>query len=90
MNLKWEYNKIRKDYTAKANLTDFSIWVNISHDQILVNVDDDDDSFSYGKFTDTVNLEERLKEVEAILDSTSTENLVDFCSQLMSTVKALK
>ena len=90
MNLNWEYNKIRKDYTAKTELSVFSIWINVSTDQILINVDDDNDSFSYGKFVSTTDLEKRLKEIESTLDSTTTENLVDFCAQLMTAINKVK
>ena len=90
MNLNWEYNKIRKDYTAKTELSVFSIWINVSTDQILINVDDDNDSFSYGKFVSTVDLEKRLKEIESTLDNVTTENLVDFCAQLMTAINKVK
>lgn len=90
MTLNWEYNKVRKDYTARAELAAFSIWINVSADQILVNVDDDNDSFSYGKFVDTVNLEERLKEIEAIVDETVADDLISFCSHLMAAIKEVK
>lgn len=90
MNLNWEYNKIRKDYTAKTELSVFSVWINVSADQILINVDDDNDSFSYGKFVSTADLEKRLKEIESTLDSVTTENLVDFCAQLMTAINKVK
>lgn len=90
MNLKWEYNKIRKDYTAKTELSAFSVWINVSADQILINVDDDDDSFSYGKFVSTADLEKRLREIEVVLSKATTENLVNYCVQLMTAIKDLK
>ena len=90
MNLNWEYNKIRKDYTARVELAAFSIWINVSADQILVNVDDDNDSFSYGKFVNTANLEERLKEIEAIVDEIAADDLISFCSHLMTAIKEVK
>ena len=90
MNLNWEYNKIRRDYTARTDLSIFSIWINVSTDQILINVDDDNDSFSYGKFVSTTDLEKRLKEIESTLDSVTTENLVDFCAQLMTAINKVK
>ena len=53
-------------------------------------MDDDNDSFSYGKFVSTADLEKRLKEIESTLDSTTTENLVDFCTQLMTAINKVK
>ena len=90
MNLNWEYNKIRRDYTAKTELSVFNIWINVSTDQVLINVDDDNDSFSYGKFISTADLEKRLKEIESTLDNVTTENLVDFCAQLMTAINKVK
>lgn len=53
-------------------------------------MDDDSDSFSYGKFVSTTDLEKRLKEIESTLDSVTTENLVDFCAQLMTAINKVK
>ena len=74
MNLNWEYNKIRRDYTAKTELSVFSVWINVSADQ----------------FISTADLEKRLREIESTLDSVTTESLVDFCAQLMTAINKVK
>ena len=90
MKLPWEYHKVREDYTVKIELEDLSVWVNVSSDQIIVNVDDDCNTFSYGNFISTEDLEKRIDEIETLIDNISSRDLVDFCSQLMKDIKTLK
>ena len=90
MKLPWEYHKLRNDYTVRTELEELSIWVNISCDQIIIDVDDDNDTFSYGNFITTKDLEKRVDEIEALIDNIPSRDLVGFCSQLLEDMKTLK
>lgn len=90
MKLSWEYHKIREDYTAKAQLEELSVWLNVSPDQIIINVDDDCNTFSYGNFIDTKDLEKRIAEIETLIDNIPSRDLADFCAHLMKDIKTLK
>ena len=90
MKLPWEYHKLRNDYTVSTELEELSIWINISCDQIIIDVDDDNDTFSYGNFITTKDLKKRVDEIEALIDNIPSRDLVGFCSQLLEDMKTLK
>ena len=90
MKLPWEYCEAGKDYTVKMQLGILSIWISVSSSQIVINVSDDCNVFSYGNFIDTKDLEKRVAEIEALISNISSRDLVDFCSHLMKNIKTLK
>lgn len=90
MKLPWEYNKIRRDYSARTQLEELNIWLNVSSDQVIVNVDDDCDTFSYGNFIATKDLEKRIDEIEVLINSIPSRDLTGFCTHLMEYIKTLK
>ena len=90
MKLPWEYREAGKDYTVKMQLGILSIWISVSSSQIVINVSDDCNAFSYGNFTDTKDLEKRAAEIEALISNISSRDLADFCSHLMKDIKTLK
>ena len=90
MKLPWEYHKLRNDYTVRTELEELSIWVNISCDQVIIDGDEDNYTVSYGNFITTKDLEKRVDEIEALIDSIPSRDLVGFCSQLLEGIKTLK
>lgn len=90
MKLPWEYCEAGKYYTVKMQLGILSIWISVSSSQIVINVSDDCNAFSYGNFTDTKDLEKRIAEIEALISNISSRDLADFCSHLMKDIKTLK
>lgn len=90
MKLPWEYREAGRDYTVKTQLGVLSVWISVSSSQIVINVSDDCNVFSYGNFTDTKDLEKRVAEIETLISNISSRDLADFCSHLMKNIKTLK
>ena len=90
MKLPWEYREAGKDYTVKTQLGILNIWISVSSSQIVINVSDDCNVFSYGNFVDTKDLEKRVAEIETLISNISSRDLADFCSHLMKNIKTLK
>ena len=90
MKLPWEYREAGRDYTVKTQLGVLSVWISVSSSQIVINVSDDCNVFSYGNFTDTKDLEKRVAEIETLISNISSRDLADFCSHLMKDIKTLK
>ena len=90
MKLPWEYREAGRDYTVKTQLGALNVWISVSSSQIVINVSDDCNVFSYGNFTDTKDLEKRVAEIETLISNISSRDLADFCSHLMRDIKTLK
>ena len=90
MKLPWEYREAGRNYTVKTQLGVLSVWISVSSSQIVINVSDDCNVFSYGNFTDTKDLEKRVAEIETLISNISSRDLADFCSHLMKDIKTLK
>lgn len=81
--MNWEYHKLRDDYTCSFHKNNFKVWVLVDSDFISIDIDNEDNLFSYGKRTPGGSHEEKKKFLENILNSYSFSSFEESCKYII-------